>query len=117
MYASVLIVDDSKVSRMMIKKIIAEISPETTVFEAADGNEALSSLKENDIKAAIVDFHMPGIDGLELTEKIRAIDADLPVTLLTANIQNEIKKRADELDAGYLSKPANKDDLADFLAG
>ena len=117
MFQSIMIVDDSKVSRMMIKRIISEIAPAANLIEAANGDEALALLGENDVDAAVVDFHMPGIDGLQLVEQMKATQPDLPITLMTANIQNEIKNRAEELGVGYLTKPAKKEDLASFLGG
>ncbi len=115
MYGNVLIVDDSKVSRMITKKIVLEISPNISILEAASGDEALELLKSNEPEAAILDFHMPGLTGLELAEKLKDLMPNLVITMLTANIQNEIKAQAEALGVGYLTKPAKKEDLETFL--
>jgi len=117
MHNNVMIVDDSKVSRMIIKKIVSEIAPDATLIEAANSDEALEKLASNDIDAVVVDFHMPGLNGLELAEKLKELRPTLDVTMLTANIQKEIKERADALGVGYLTKPPKKDELQEFLAG
>lgn len=116
-YQTLLVVDDSKVSRMMTKKIVTQINPDALFVEAAGGEEALSALGANVVDAAVIDFHMPGMDGLELVEKVKTLQPDLPVVLLTANIQKEIKERAEKLGAGYLTKPAKLEDLEAFMAG
>jgi two-component system, chemotaxis family, chemotaxis protein CheY len=81
MYGNVLIVDDSKVSRMITKKIVLEISPNISILEAASGDEALELLKSNEPEAAILDFHMPGLTGLELAEKLKDLMPNLVITM------------------------------------
>ncbi len=115
MYRNILIVDDSKVSRMIIKKIILEVVPDIEISEAACGDEALDQMADNTFEAAIVDFHMPGIDGLALAGKLKELQPSLAITMMTANIQHEIEERATALGVGYLTKPPRKDDIAAFL--
>ena len=115
MTGTILLVDDSKVSRMMVKRVIAEIIPEATIIEAAEGEEALAKLAENHIDAAILDFHMPGMDGMMLAEKMKGTNPSLRSTMLTANIQKEIASRAEALGIGYIAKPADKEKLGPFL--
>ena len=116
MYKKILIVDDSKVSRMIIKKAIKENCPEMIFVEAADAVEALEKIEVEEVEAAILDFHMPGMDGLELAEKIKSLRPDLPITMLTANIQEEFIEKSAELGIGYMSKPPKKDLLLTFLS-
>jgi len=117
MHNTILIVDDSKVSRMIIKKIVSEIAPDATLIEAANGDEALEKLAADPIEAIIVDYHMPGMNGLELAEKLKELKPALAITMLTANIQKEINERADALGVGYLTKPPKKNELQEFLEG
>jgi len=116
MYKKIMIVDDSKVSRMIIKKAIKEDCPEMIFVEAAGAEEALDKLSVEEVEAAILDFHMPGMNGLELAEKIKALKPDMPITMLTANIQEEFIQKAVELGIGYMSKPPKKDKLLTFLS-
>ncbi len=67
---SILIVDDHPVVREGIKTLLAAASPEYSFFEAADGNEAMLTVRECRIAAAIVDLEIPGIDGFRLIEAL-----------------------------------------------
>ncbi|MGL1936602.1 MAG: diguanylate cyclase [Fibrobacterales bacterium] len=73
-YASalkIMIVDDEVVARRLIKNILANKGIQ--VLEAGSGKEALSLLSEHpDIKLVVIDYHMPQMNGFELTQKIRA---------------------------------------------
>jgi len=111
MYHKIMIVDDSKVSRMIIKKTISEITSVVTIIEASSADEAVEKLGAEEIEAAILDFHMPGLNVLDLAEKLIHLHPALVITMLTANIQNEIKDRDKALNIGYLAKQVNKADL------
>jgi len=113
---SIMIVDDSKVSRMMIKSKIISKFPDWTVYEAANGDEALALSKENNnIDYFSIDFNMPGMDGLELIE---ALQNDFPTAqmgLLTANIQEDIFKRAMSLGAACFHKPITEQVIEELM--
>ncbi|MBT4628080.1 MAG: response regulator, partial [Rhodospirillales bacterium] len=66
---------------MITKKIVLEISPNISILEAASGDEALELLKSNEPEAAILDFHMPGLTGLELAEKLKDLMPNLVITM------------------------------------
>jgi len=71
-FIKVLVVDDSKIFRKLLKKLLT--IQKYIVVEAADGEEALAKLKENpDIKLIITDFQMPKMNGFELTHEVRKI--------------------------------------------
>ena len=110
-----LLVDDSRVATMVLKRTILEVAPDSPFAEAGDGDEALKLLADDTFDMAILDFHMPGMTGLELLEEIRKSNKDLKVSLLTANIQTEIRDRATALDAGFIEKPINKTNLEGLL--
>ncbi|MBN2533138.1 MAG: diguanylate cyclase [Spirochaetales bacterium] len=67
---TILIVDDSKISRMLIKELL--LTQRFIILEASNGRKALEVLKKNtSIKLIIVDYNMPEMDGFELTASIR----------------------------------------------
>ena len=65
----------------------------------------------------MVDFNMPGLDGLELIAKIRKTNPTMPLAVISANLQDEIVGRARELNAAFVAKPLTDDALGAFLSG
>lgn len=114
---TVLLVDDSRVARMMTRKLIEVGRPGWTVVEAACGEDALEALPAAKPDYVVLDVNMPGIGGIETARRIRALAPDLPVTLLTANIQDPVRHQAEEMGVGFLSKPVRDDALLAFLDG
>jgi CheY-like chemotaxis protein len=98
----VLVVDDSKLARMVMASAFRRIRPEWTLVETANAEEALAAVGTVDI--ALIDFNMPGTDGLELVATIRKSHPGMPVAVVSANIQDEIIARARELNAGFIPK-------------
>jgi CheY-like chemotaxis protein len=114
---NVLIVDDSKLARMVVTSALRRIRPDWTITEATSGDEALSAIKKGGVQIALVDFNMPGMDGLVLVAKLRQADADMPIALVSANLQDEIIARARELNAAFVGKPLTDEALGAFLTG
>lgn len=116
MNKTILVVDDSIVSRMMIKAIIESNVQGVNIIEAGNGEQALNRVGENKaIDIAFIDFNMPGMTGLELISAL-AHKLTIPkVALLTANIQNQIKEQASALGVTFMNKPINEDVIVTFL--
>ena len=114
---TVLIVDDSKLARMVVANAFSRIRPDWTLAEAANGEQALATIGAGSIDIALVDFNMPGIDGLELISQIRKTHPKMPIAVISANLQDEIIGRARELDAAFVAKPLTEEGLAAFLSG
>ena len=114
---TVLIVDDSKLARIVAAKAIAAAHPDWKKVEAGNADEALTLLSQEKIDLAVIDFNMPGRNGLELAEEIRKIDATMPIALATANFQDEIIAQARTIDVSFVAKPITQDGLGGFLSG
>lgn len=114
---TVLLVDDSKLARIVAGKTIAALQPEWTRIEASNADEALDVLKANAVDLAVLDFNMPGRDGLELAAELRKAYPDMPIAIITANVQNEIIARARELNATFVGKPVTEETMRGFLSG
>lgn len=112
---TLLIIDDSRVSRMMIKQLIASKHPDWNILEAADGEAGLRLAKENDINFFSVDLNMPGIDGLQVIEQLQQSNGTRSMVLMTANIQEAIFKRALQLGAACIHKPITEDSIDRML--
>lgn len=113
----VLIVDDSKLARMVIVSSLRRIRQDWTPVETANAEEALAAVADRSVDIALVDFNMPGIDGLELVARIRAIHPKMPIAVVSANMQDEIIARARELNAAFIAKPLTDEALGSFLSG
>jgi CheY-like chemotaxis protein len=112
-----LIVDDSKLARMVMASAFRRIRPDWTLVEATSADGALDALSGSAVDIALVDFNMPGTDGLELIARIRKTRPDMPVAVVSANLQDEIVARARELNAGFVPKPLTDESLGAFLSG
>jgi CheY-like chemotaxis protein len=117
MPVTVLIVDDSKLARIVAGKTLAGLQPDWTRIEASDAEQALAIVKEQQIDLALLDYNMPGMDGLELAATLRGLYADMPIAVITANIQHEVIERARAVNTTIVAKPLNEDALRGFVAG
>jgi len=111
----VLVVDDSKLARMAVAKALGAIRPDWTKVEAANAEEALALVKSDAFDMAILDFNMPGRDGLQLAAEMLALKPDVPLAVISANHQVEVVSRAREVGAAFLPKPVTEKALGDFF--
>lgn len=117
MGTTVLIVDDSKLARIVVGKAIAALQPDWTRLEAGNADEALAAVEAHQIDVAVLDFNMPGRDGLELAEDLRARFPAMPIAVATANVQDEIIARARAVDAAFIAKPVTEEGMRGFISG
>lgn len=113
---TVLLVDDSRVARMMTRKMIETDRPGWQVVEAATGEEALEVYSRVLPDFVVLDVNMPGMGGIEAARRLKAVYPQAVVTLLTANIQDPVRDQADSLGVGFMSKPVRADVLMAFLS-
>ena len=78
----VLIVEDNKINQMITKKILEKNKMNCMV--ADNGIDAIEIVKQNTFDVILMDIHMPGISGIEATQRIREYDNELPIIALTA---------------------------------
>jgi YesN/AraC family two-component response regulator len=113
----ILIVDDSKLARMSLAKVLNSLVPGWTRIEAANAEEAVAAVRVERPDIVMVDFNMPKRDGLQLAADLRAIEPNMPLAVVSANIQHEIIARAHDLSAAFLAKPLTEQAVSEFLAG
>jgi CheY-like chemotaxis protein len=111
----ILIVDDSKLARMSVARALGALRPEWERLEATNSDEALALIQHQKVDVVLLDFNMPGRDGLSLAAELRDIRPGLPVALISANLQHEVVARAGEVGATFLGKPVTEQALAAFL--
>jgi DNA-binding NtrC family response regulator len=108
--ANILVVDDEAAARTALAELLK--SEGYAVETAADGFKALGRLETFAPDAVLTDLNMPGMDGVELMEKLKEHDAELPVVLMTASGAIETAVSAMRQGAtDYLTKPLNFDEL------
>lgn len=111
----VLIVDDSKLARMAAAKVLADCHPDWAPVEAGSADLAMSAVTRDSPDIALVDFNMPGKDGLNLAAELRKLKPAMPIALISANHQQQIVDRARDLGATFLPKPISQKSLQSFL--
>jgi DNA-binding NarL/FixJ family response regulator len=111
----VLIVDDSKLARMSIDRLLVTLRPAWIRIEAANAAEAVECQSRENCDIALLDFNMPGRDGLTLAAELHALNPAMPLAIISANSQDEIVARAKAIGAEFLPKPLTQKILAEFL--
>lgn len=117
MTVTVLIVDDSKLARIVAGKALAECQPDWQKVEASSAAQALEIVAAQPVDVALIDFNMTEKDGLQLAEELRAMFPELPIAIITANIQDEVIARARAVGATFVPKPVTAEGLQGFLSG
>ncbi|PJZ81509.1 response regulator transcription factor [Leptospira meyeri] len=112
-----LIVDDSTVTRLMIRKIILDKYPEWEILEASSADDANTLLSENqDVDFFTLDQNMPGtLSGLDLAEELKKNYKDTKIILITANIQDAIRNRAKTIGIEFVEKPVTAEKIIPHL--
>jgi two-component system chemotaxis response regulator CheY len=100
-----LIVDDSRVSRMMLSSLILAEDPSWQVFEASNGAEAVSMAQDHQPSLISLDINMPVMDGFAAAALLRPMLPKATLVFLSANIQVSSRERAEELGVHFLAKP------------
>ncbi|MDH5682550.1 MAG: response regulator [Spirochaetota bacterium] len=106
--SKVLVVDDSIYQRNIILEVLSRAG--YTCVEAPDGEKGLELMDSEKPDCVVLDINMPKISGEEILKIIRDRKLNLPVIVVSADIQDSMKKSCLELGArDYLNKPVNKD--------
>jgi chemotaxis protein CheC len=114
MKAKILIVDDSAMSRRIIRGFLESAGHE--VCEASDGTAALERYSVEKPALVLLDLVMTGMGGLEVLQKLREIDSHACVIVATADIQNSTRELARRAGSrGFLNKPFQRDELLSIV--
>ena len=110
--ATVLIIEDDEASRTLLRTLLAHEG--YGVMEAADGVSGLRIAREHEPDVIVLDVGLPGLDGLEVTRKLRqaAATRTIPIILVTGRV--EIDDMAEGLNAGaddFVAKPFRRIEL------
>jgi two-component system chemotaxis response regulator CheY len=114
MPSRILIVDDSSMSRRVVRGILESEGHEVT--EAADGMAALErfSLEKPDL--VVLDMVMGGMYGFDVLQKLRQIDGQAKVIVATADIQRSTREMTEQAGSrGFVTKPIKKEELLSLV--
>ncbi len=110
----VLIVDDSRLARMAVIKNLGKLRPDWVYAEASNPDEALEVMKKTPAGLAIVDFNMPGRDGLALASELLELNLKCRSHSCRQTPGRDLERTA-QLGATFLSKPLNEAAFGAFL--
>ncbi len=111
MAIKILLVDDSILARMAVKKYIPNYL-ECELYEAADGAQGIKQYKTFDPDIVIMDLTMPIMSGFAVLGEIKKINHDAKVIVLSADVQKKTIEKVMELGAfRILRKPPQKDEI------
>lgn len=101
---SILIADDDERFRGEIRQLLTR-EPEVSVTEAGDGAEALRLARELHPGIVLMDITMPSVDGLEATRRIKALQPETKIIIVTVHAEEPYRRAARESGAdGFLVK-------------
>ncbi|MBU0994429.1 MAG: response regulator [Proteobacteria bacterium] len=115
MINTILIVDDSRIARMMLNNCILQYK-EFEIFEAEDGKKAVEKYKELNPEVVFMDLTMPVLNGYEATKEIIGINKDAIIFVITADVQPKSVEKITEIGAfAVIKKPAEPESVRNAL--
>ena len=112
----ILIADDHAIFREGLRQVIDTAVDMSVVDEAANGQELLTKIQENDYDIVILDISMPGRNGLDVLVEIKNSRPKLPVLVMSAHPEEQFAIRSYKAGAsGYLTKSSHAPELLNAL--
>lgn len=108
----VLIADDHAIVRKGLRQIVREQTAQIEIEEASDGQSVLEKVSNSNIDVLVLDITMPGRNGLDILQEVKALRPTLPVLILSMHPEEQYAIRVLKAGAaGYMSKDAAPDEL------
>jgi CheY-like chemotaxis protein len=112
--AKILIIDDSSYMRSKVREALKHC--ECIFLEADNGFKGLQIIREQSPDCVILDLIMPDIDGTKILKILHDENSKTPVVVVTADIQEIVRKECLELGAkAFVNKPIKEDELSDIV--
>jgi two-component system invasion response regulator UvrY len=109
----VLIVDDHALVRMGIRRLLEDMPDVNVVADADSGEQALALVKKHNPDVVLLDMKMPGIDGWEVTRRLKKSNPHIKIIAVTAMCSDPLPTRVLQLGAvGYLTKESGAEEMA-----
>ncbi len=110
----ILIVDDQFGIRILLSEIFQKDGYET--YQAANGLQALNIVTENEPDIVILDMKIPGMDGLEILRRLKEMNPNIKVIMMTAYGELDMINEAMKLGAiTHFAKPFDIDEVRDVI--
>jgi CheY-like chemotaxis protein len=114
----VLVVDDSTTIRSIVRKILNGCRFPLEIFEAEDGIDALKQVNAGKFDVIFLDYHMPGLDGIEMLAQLKQQQPQVEVVMMTSTLDTAVAQRARAAGAAaFLKKPFYPSDVDAVLYG
>ena len=111
----ILVVDDNRFNQELAAGMLSALGHKPDI--AASGPEALEKVAHASFDLILMDLEMPGMDGLETTQRLRNLGIEKPIIALTAHARGDCYKRCIENGMNdFVAKPIDLDELREKLA-
>jgi two-component system chemotaxis response regulator CheY len=113
----ILIVDDSKAMRMIVKRHVGQAMPDAELVEAENGAQALDMVRADTPDLVLCDWNMPEMTGIQFLRALREEGRDVPFGFVTSETQPQMREQAIAAGAMFcLAKPFTAEAFQDILA-
>ncbi|MEJ6981309.1 response regulator [Pedobacter sp. P351] len=114
---TVLVIDDIEISTFIVRKLINQVSPETTVYECNDPVKGLEMISKINPDFIFLDLNMPLMDGWQFLDKMQKKDLDHKVVILTSSTSSDDHGESYNFPNVYsfLVKPLKPSDISTLL--
>ena len=107
---TVLVVDDSRIMRNIVKNTFELLKIPVRYLEAEDGSRAIQILSEYEVNLILLDWNMPNLSGIDFLKQIKTMDKykDIPVIMITSEAAKlSVIEAVKAGVSGYITKPIN----------
>ena len=111
-----LIVDDSRTSRSLIRGFVSGLRKDWEIVEASSGEEGLEKIKESQPHFVTMDVNMPGMSGLEAAGEIRWRYPEIKISVCTGNVQEYVREAARQAGVFFSPKPITLLSMAEVIS-
>ena len=116
---TVMVVDDSRIMRNIVKHTFDLMKVPVHYLEAADGNEALQLLSANKVDLVLLDWNMPNLPGIDFLKKIRSLDQYKTIPVIMVTSESSKLSVIEAVRSGvtdYITKPINDKAFMDKIS-
>lgn len=106
---SLLIVDDSVVSRQILRNRFGRLRPDWTIYDSDNGADALHLAKAIKPDFVTMDVNMPNMSGLVAAERLLQVSPHIRIVMISANVQDATINHSKAMGCGFIEKPITEE--------